>query len=701
MWYAVKAVGDWELDVLGVPFGDPSNRDADGEYFAADTQFHAEKFGLPPTVYYHGYEDKGKPSGSPAYIGKAVGREVRSDGVWYRVVLDKASEYAKRVWEAAKQGAAFASSGSVAHLVRKARDGKILEWPVAELSIFDTANGKQPANRYAVALPVMKMMYAQAGISLPVDIEQPTQEASAEGGPDEETKTQAVDGANNTSIKSEYRSDTMTPEEIARLVADAVAAERKKLEEEAATKAAQEKAVNDAVTAAKAAWEKEQAAKNRLPSDGGAPYAMKFAELRKYDNLDAADMAYMAVMLGAGKQLGRSAGPSANAMKAMLIKVAEDKTPHSEAGRQFAKAYGLDLGNAQDAIKANELNYSTQAGFGDEFVSTVYSNRLWEAVRAGTFVVPKLESMALRVDIPRGAEAVILPVEGADPTFYTVGQTTDTNGTTGIPNATVTTSKAGTAQRTLSVAKIGGRALYSGEMDEDSIIPWASYLRGKLETGATEQLEHALIDGDTTLTANTNINAIGAAQVPPTGAVYTAFDGFRKLALVTNTANSRSASGAIADTDFLETLKLMGTAGLNGADAAKTSFIIDANVQWKILTLASVKTRDLFQNATLENGFLRAIWGYLVNTSYFMHFKQSARKVNSAGKIDTATDGSNTLGSILAVRWDQWAFGYGRRMTMELVRRAESDSYDVVALMRVGLQYRDTEAAAISYNVLV
>lgn len=701
MRYAVKATGDWELDVLGVPFGDPGNVDSDGEYFAADTRFHADKFALPPAVYYHGYEQKGQPSGSPAYIGKAVSREVRGDGVWYRVVLDRTSEYAKRVWEAAKQGAAFASSGSVGHLVRKARDGKILEWPVAELSIFDTANGKQPANRYAVALPVIKMMYSQAGISLPADIE-PEPEADAEGEPDEAAKADAANGTTN-STKTDSRSvTTMTPEEITKLVADQLAAERKKLEDEAATKAAQEKAVNDAVTAAKAAWEKEQAAKNRLPSDGGgAPYAAKFAELRKYDNLDAADMAYTVMMLQSGKQIGRSGGASPDAMKAMLIKVAEEKTGHSEAGRRFAKGFGLDLNTAQDAMKANELNYSTQAGFGDEFVSVVYSNRLWEAVRAGTFVVPKLESMALRVDIPRGAEAVILPTEGADPTFYAVGQTTDNNATTGIPNATVTPSKAGTAQRTLSVGKIGGRALYSGELDEDSIIPWASYLRNKLEVGAAEQLEHAIIDGDTTLTANTNINAIGSAQVPPTGAVYTVLDGFRKLALVTNTANSRSASGAIADTDFLETLKLMGTAGLNGADANKTSFIIDGNVQWKILTLASVKTRDLFQNATLENGFLRAIWGYRVDPSYFMHFKQSARKANAGGKIDTATDANNTLGAILAVRWDQWAFGYGRRMTMEMVRRAESDSYDVVALMRVGLQYRDTEAAAISYNVLV
>ena len=40
----VKAVGDWELDVLGVPFGSPDDRDEDGEYFDA-TQVYQPLFG--------------------------------------------------------------------------------------------------------------------------------------------------------------------------------------------------------------------------------------------------------------------------------------------------------------------------------------------------------------------------------------------------------------------------------------------------------------------------------------------------------------------------------------------------------------------------------------------------------------------------------------------------------------------------------
>ena len=65
---------------------------------------------------------------------------------------------AARVWEAAKRGTARASSGAVSHLVRTAPDGRILHWPVAELSIFETDSGKQPANGYAVAMIAAKAL---------------------------------------------------------------------------------------------------------------------------------------------------------------------------------------------------------------------------------------------------------------------------------------------------------------------------------------------------------------------------------------------------------------------------------------------------------------------------------------------------------------------------------------------------------------
>jgi len=178
----IKAITDteeWQLDILGIPFGDAQNLDADGEYFDARTKFHEDKFGLPPLVYYHGADEKGKPAGEPVYLGRTVRRWVTEAGVWFRGVLDKGAAEAARVWEAAKQNLARASSGSLAHLVRTDTGGHIREWPVGELSVFDIGDGRQPANRYAVALPVMKAVYQQAGIDLP-DMPEPEAEPEAQ-----------------------------------------------------------------------------------------------------------------------------------------------------------------------------------------------------------------------------------------------------------------------------------------------------------------------------------------------------------------------------------------------------------------------------------------------------------------------------------------------------------------------------------------
>ena len=129
----IKAAGDMEIDVLGAPyFGPHGGKDRHKEFFSPETNFHFDKFGLPPAVYYHGFGDDNKPMGAPEYIGKAVSKEIKEDGVWFRVILNKASEFAKKVWEAAKAGLAVASTGSVVQLARYGKDGHITEWPIGE-----------------------------------------------------------------------------------------------------------------------------------------------------------------------------------------------------------------------------------------------------------------------------------------------------------------------------------------------------------------------------------------------------------------------------------------------------------------------------------------------------------------------------------------------------------------------------------------
>lgn len=177
IWTAIKAVGDWEIDINSAPFNRP---DSDNQTFDDGTDFMLEDFPQPAIFYHHGIMPGKKGlQKKPIVIGKTVGVEKRVDGLHLRVVLNKSLEWAKRVWEAAKKGLAVASSDSIAHLARlevsgklimyeKDKAGRIAVWPLAGVSLWDKTEGNfQPASRYALALPAVKAMYREAGIPFP------------------------------------------------------------------------------------------------------------------------------------------------------------------------------------------------------------------------------------------------------------------------------------------------------------------------------------------------------------------------------------------------------------------------------------------------------------------------------------------------------------------------------------------------------
>jgi hypothetical protein len=691
----VKAVLDtdeWELDVLGCPYGGPNNgRDAQGEFFAQDTKFHEDKFGLPPVVYYHGYGDDGKPASEPVFIGRTLKRWRDAAGEWFRVRLDKASREAQRVWEAAKQGSARASSGAVSHLVRTAPDGHILHWPVAELSIFDTANGKQPANAYAVALVAAKSLWEQAGITLP-DIDATETVAVVTGAADVAYSTT---GGRPVTYHT-TGDDTMDEikSEVAQAVKEALAAEREAQAQAAeAARVAAMKAELDALKA-------EKVEAGRLPS--AAPYVTKFADTNKFDHLTPAEHAFLVDVARQSYRTGAMKNALSDAAVRGLALKMEAEAGKSAAAAQGLKAFNLSGLGAQ--FKANEINNSTLASYGDEWVGVQYSTDLWEAVRAGSWVVNNIPQS----EIPRGYESNTIPLESVDPTWYKVTQAIDN--TTGRPDVTVTSSKVGTANKEITLGKMGCRVIYSGEMDEDSLIPWVPNAMRQIQVSGSEIMEHVVIDGDTETADKTNINDI--AGQPAGTEPFLLTNGFRKLPLITAATNARNG-GAITAADFVETLMLMGRAGMVGADPSKVAFICDPHTFVKVAQLAEVYTKDVYTQPTLENPLFKPLYvfGYLVRPSWFMHnagvlmatvtTATYQNKANSAGKIDQDVEGNNTLGALLAVRWDKWALKWKRRMTIETQRIPESDATQIVALSRWGLGYRDTEASAISYNLTV
>jgi len=687
----VKAVGDWKLEVLGVPFGSTSDKDSDGQWFDADTAVHEDKYPTIPAVYYHGRDPQGRPMAEPEYFGTA--KHVRTDkqGHWYEVVLDKTKELAQRVWDAAKQGIARASSGAAPHLVRIDQSGRIKEWAVVELSIFDAIGERQPANKHAVAIPMMKAMYQQAGIELPIEI-QP--EATGNGAADK-TNLKSNLGEITMSEKAEYKVEgVLNMEAMEAAVQSAVADEMEK--RDAAQKAAKaqiEQIEAEAEKRANAKLEeyKAEAAKARrlLDYDGVAPYATQFND-RKFDNYSAADLALTAAVLQS-----RDKPVSSALIKSMALKTITEKpvtSARDEDLRYIKSAMPARLLD-ENALKAAEVMATSDSGNGAEWVATLYSPEIWRTIRHDGGIVSKIPSGV----IGDGYNNEYIPLEDADPTWYTVPEVTATDSTMLTPVPTIPASKAGTGQKNIALTKKGARTIYSGELTEDSIVPFASQLREQLGISGAELMEAWVINADSEAGATTNINTIGGT--PAATDWFLGGNNFRKLALVTNTANSRSALGALMIEDYMETMRLMGVAGLAAADPSKVSFITDPNVLYASMNLPEVKTRDVFSAATIENGFLKRAYGVEIMPSWQFHRGATGLKASTAGKVDLNTQGNNTTGAILCVRWDQWKLKYKRRMTVELTRMANSDSWEIVALARFGMGYRDTEASAISYNV--
>lgn len=470
-------------------------------------------------------------------------------------------------------------------------------------------------------------------------------------------------------------------------------------------------AVAEAVKAERLRYE---AAGRRLPSSGGgAPYQSQFSDTDRYDHLDAGELSLLIEVQKAFKAQnvkyvnGEEINVSPGAFKAMSLRVAElkNRTNTDEERKNIEyvqKAFKMGTKTMIDptveavsaAIKAaTDPMYTGGSGIGSDWVGTAYSSDLWMKIRAATMVLQNLPSEI----IPDGYSNKTWPIESTDMTFYKVAEATASDATLKVPAATITASQIATGNKNIPIGKMGARGLYTQELDEDSLIRFSTQLREQLVKSGAEYSESLVIDGDTETSANKNINSIDGT--PTATDYFLIFDGLRKLALVTNTANSLSAGGGLAIEDFLNILKLMGTAGIAGADPSKVAFIPDGNVYYKMAQLPEVKTRDVNSAATVENGFVKNVWGVPVIPSWQMHKASSSLLANTAGKVATGTPANNTTGAALAVRWDQWKLAYKRRMTIETTRIANADSWEIVALARLGLGYRDTEASAILYNI--
>jgi hypothetical protein len=421
----------------------------------------------------------------------------------------------------------------------------------------------------------------------------------------------------------------------------------------------------------------------------------------QFQHLNAADMALGYMLLDSASKVPknmRSEYPvvSEEYMKALSYKTALAIKAGDPVATNYAVRSRFPFKNPEevfqsDVKRANEV-MSGASGQGGEWIHELQGTTLWEYIRQETPLYQRMLSMGMdEQELPQGFNSESIPLEGSDPTWYVAGGAANVDANSGAATPTYASSKFGTSEQSVTVAKLSTAMFFQRELEEDSIINIVQEANRKIRISALEQMEYILLNGDTAAGANTNINIIdGTPAAAPSKPSYMLLNGLLKLPLVTNTANAYNISTEFADTDFLSMLALLP--GKYRQDRTKLLFILDSDTALAAANIPTFKTRDTYNPATLEEGTLMKVWKIDIIESGQMPL------ANASGFV-SATPGNNIYGRIALVRPDQWASRWKRRIQTDVFYDSYADSTRITAHMRWGLAYRDSEAAVVGYGV--
>jgi hypothetical protein len=354
---------------------------------------------------------------------------------------------------------------------------------------------------------------------------------------------------------------------------------------------------------------------------------------------------------------------------------------------------GLSRGPSESLTNAVKAMDTAEAGYGLELMGAQYDRSIWDIARSQSKI------FGLIPQVPLTDATAYFPVAADIPEMLLVGESTSSTATN------YTTSPTGFNRVQVTPKKFVVHQMWSGELEEDSIVPFVAELRNSLATSIGYYMDSLVVNGDTTNAATGNINLDDAD--PADTKHYLAFDGMRQAALVANTANSTSLAGAPTLAAVLAAKGLMIDRSYlhewgNPLDPSDLVITCDYDTYFKLLSLDQVVTVDKFgPNATVLTGQLASLAGHPVIPSVVLS------KTKANGKV-SATAGNNTKGQILLFNRRAFKIGMRREVRIETERLPATDQNRLVATARVGFgRYTPTgaasgiEGAALIYNVTV
>lgn len=361
----------------------------------------------------------------------------------------------------------------------------------------------------------------------------------------------------------------------------------------------------------------------------------------------------------------------------------------SREDRQLARQGRFEL---TAAYKRAALAMDTaESGFGSQLIGSQFVGSLWDAPRKLGRVFPLIESFEM------SAPTAYLPVEVDIPEVIFVGESTANN------SSNYATTKTGSQRVQVDAKKFVAHQMWSGEMEEDAIIPYLPFLRRQAAYSVAHYSDSLVLNGDTTNASAGNINLDDAD--PDDTKHYLAFNGIRKAGLIDNTGNAVDAAGPATYAQLVGLRSLMlDLARLTDwghpVDPMDLVYLADPITADALALLDEVISADKYgAAATVFTGELgRVGQNPLISTI-------ALPRTEADGKVST-TAGNNTKGQVVAFNRRGFVAGWRRRVQVETERLPATDQTRIVYSMRLGFgRFTPTgaasgiEAAAVLRNI--
>lgn len=392
---------------------------------------------------------------------------------------------------------------------------------------------------------------------------------------------------------------------------------------------------------------------------------------------------------------GLSSGPSEE-LRSTFDAVSKGKYEdtaaiRSNGERELTEAFRAGHMSAQGYERALRAMDTAESGYGNQLIGAQYVGELWKGAETDSRVFGLIRSFEM------SAPTAYLPVQATLPVVSYVSESTANN------SSNYGTTKTGSNRVSVSASKLLMHQMWSGEMEEDSIIPFLPFLREEAARSWAYHLDSIVLNGDNTNSATGNINLDDAD--PDDSSYYLAFDGIRHGGIVDNTNNKADIAGPLTLSSFkaqrgrmLDATYKHDWASPNNPD--DLIYVADPGTCDQISFLDEFLTQDkIGQQATVFNGQQMRILGSPLIRSI------AVSKTEADGKLST-TGSNNVKGQVVTFNRRGCVVGTRRQMKLETERLPATDQTRIVWSTRMGFgRFTPTGSASgiewadVMYNV--